>query len=108
MAFWRAVMDKYKVVFNTDRVEEAKQIRTALRQGRSTRRVPFEFAPEIPEIKYSMGERVRDIDKELECQVAYMNYRFREFPGYRLYPVIYNVSPGAGTDPIHVRRKASD
>ena len=92
-------MGKHKIVFDKDRVEEAKQIRLALREGLPMGRVPFEFLPEMPPYKYTMGERVKDMEKELEYQVDFMNFRFREFPDSDYIPYFTTVHLGQGMIP---------
>ena len=92
-------MSKYTIKYSKDRVAEAKEIRLALREGRPTWRIPYEFMPELPNYKYTFGERVRDIGKELEYQVDYMNSRFNDFGDCDALPLFTTTHLGQGLIP---------
>lgn len=92
-------MSKYNIVYDKDRIAEAKERRIAWREGRKSDRIPLLFTVSNPPNLYNYIERINDNDKAIEHFVANTQYQLDNFPEGDILPYYDLVYLGEGLIP---------
>ena len=92
-------MGKFRLVYNKDRVAEAKKTLMALRLHKKLNRIPFVYTAIGAQVLYTPEERVMDPEKELENQIANMNFILHKSPDTDFIPCFSTMHFGQGLIP---------